>query len=135
MNGRDETRLTTREAQTLLREKATDDRTTVQLRRAERRNRRHFMWFLSFVGGVGFVMIGLVIYSQLPSPRSAEADGPPAHGSFTVCIHGDCHIARFGDDDMAGWFDPRYGVDVPMPDQWQVGPHTYTTRDLMGRRL
>ena len=133
MNGRDETRLTTREAQTLLRAKAADNRTAAQLRRAERRNRRHFMWFLSFVSSVGFAMIGLSIYS--PSHWSSEA-ADKYHSSWSFkCADGECLTLRSEDDGMAGWFDPRYGPFTPPPDRWQVGPHTYTTRDLMGRRI
>lgn len=33
-----------------------------------------------------------------------------------------------------GWFDPSY-PNHGLPENWQIGHHTYTTRDLMGRNI
>ena len=63
----------------------------------------------------------------------SEKSSPPTEVTYW-CI-GDCEA-----DEDSGWFNPHYShtiIDVQRAilDRWQIGNHTYATRDIMGRRI
>ncbi len=119
MNGHESLRLTTREAQEFLRDKAADQRAESKRKRDEQWDQR----ISTVILGAAFAIIAAigatVIYAK-PSVKSTDF------------VFDETLASWFHAKD--GWFNPTYSLEVN-PEWWQVGKHSYTTRDLMGRRI